>query len=100
MTARVASPPRDRFMAVVRGSATILILLAIIASCALAAHILTAPFDHDEHMYVTAGVLWPSHRLYSDFLFLQMPYLPMVYAGVFNATGAERLLLTARAITA
>jgi 4-amino-4-deoxy-L-arabinose transferase-like glycosyltransferase len=101
MTSGRESALRGLFRAAVRRpEVTFSILLAVVATLALMGHVLTAPFDRDEHMYVSAGVLWPSHRLYADFLFLQMPYLPMVYSGVFDATGAERLLFTARLITA
>jgi hypothetical protein len=101
MKTQGASGLRDTFLGVVRRpEKPFFILLAVVATLALTAHVLVAPLDRDEHMYVTAGVLWPSHHLYADFLFLQMPYLPMLYSAVFEATGAERLLYTARLFTA
>lgn len=41
--------------------------------------------DHNEQMYVAAGKLVAEGELiYRDFGFVQMPYLPFVYAGIFS----------------
>ncbi|MEA4908111.1 MAG: hypothetical protein VB089_10840, partial [Anaerolineaceae bacterium] len=51
--------------------------------------------DHNEHMYVTAGVLVRQGRqLYRDFAYLQMPYLPLLYGGLYRwlGNGAYNLL--------
>ncbi|NMB90816.1 MAG: hypothetical protein GYA17_20845, partial [Chloroflexi bacterium] len=51
--------------------------------------------DHNEHMYVTAGVLVSQGRqLYRDFAYLQMPYLPLLYGGLYRwlGNGAYNLL--------
>jgi hypothetical protein len=56
--------------------------------------------DHNEQMYVTAAVLLlHGQRLYVDFAFFQMPYLPHVYRAAFAVTPTTRYLLTARVIT-
>jgi 4-amino-4-deoxy-L-arabinose transferase-like glycosyltransferase len=51
-----------------------------------------APLNHDEHMYVAAGVLVRDQALYTDFAYLQAPYLPYLYAAVFPAAGTYYLL--------
>jgi hypothetical protein len=38
---------------------------------------MNSPVDHNEHMYISAGVLAKENTLYKDFAFLQMPYLPI-----------------------
>jgi hypothetical protein len=64
----------------------------------LAALTCFAPLNHDEHMYVAAGVLVRDQALYTDFAYLQAPYLPYLYAAVFPATGT-RYLVAARLVT-
>ena len=59
--------------------------------------VLCVPLSHDEHMYVTAGMLLREHAVYADFAYLQAPYLPLLYAPVFGLTGGSHLLLCARA---
>ncbi len=80
--------------------ASSVVAVAAISVVALVAHVLTAPLDHDEHMYVAAGVLWPERHLYSDFLYFQTPYLPVLYSALFGAAHVERLLFAARLFTA
>jgi 4-amino-4-deoxy-L-arabinose transferase-like glycosyltransferase len=58
-----------------------------------------APLNHDENMYVAAGVLSKDHRLYGGFAYLQMPYLPYVYRAVFEVTATTRYLLWARLLS-
>lgn len=44
--------------------------------------------NHNEHMYITAGVLVSQNKvLYRDFAFLQMPYLPYLYGGLYKLLG-------------
>jgi hypothetical protein len=76
----------------------LVVVLLIIAVCMLAITV-SAPVSNDEHMYITAGVLTQSHTLYKDFAYLQMPYLPLVYAGIYAVTGTEYYLLYARIFT-
>jgi hypothetical protein len=45
------------------------------AGCFVFTSAMTAAPDHDENMYVTAGVLLDELSMHSDFAFLQMPYL-------------------------
>lgn len=45
-------------------------------------------FNHNEHMYITASVLISQNKvLYRDFAYLQMPYLPLIYSGVYKIFG-------------
>lgn len=63
------------------------------------AHILARPVEANEHMYIAASVLAMDHSLYRDFAYVQMPYLAKLYALLFQATGTEHYLLTARIFT-
>ena len=55
---------------------------------------------HNEQMYVAAGyLLSQGQRLYADFAFVQMPYMPWVYAAVYAVTGAGYYLLKAKLVT-
>jgi len=66
-------------------------LSTMIVCCVLAyacigafARIMTS-LNHNEHMYICAGVLTAQGQsLYRDFAYLQAPYLPMAYGIVFN----------------
>lgn len=41
--------------------------------------------NHNEHMYITAGVLVSQNKiLYKDFAYLQTPYLPLLYGGLYK----------------
>lgn len=42
------------------------------------------PFNHNEHMYLSAGVLAADHTLYSDFAYLQTPLHPMIHGLIFS----------------
>jgi len=45
-------------------------------------------FDHNEHMYITAGVLISQDKvLYKEFAFVQMPFLALFYGGVYKIFG-------------
>ncbi|MBX6311601.1 MAG: hypothetical protein IRY99_01560 [Isosphaeraceae bacterium] len=63
------------------------------------AHAMNTPHDHNEQMYVTAGYLAQHKALYSDFSYVQMPYLPYLYAAIYKITGTSHYLLWAKAIT-
>ncbi len=54
---------------------------------------------HDEGMYLGASYLAMDKSLYSDFSYFQAPYLPLLLAATFEASGASRLLLTGRRVT-
>jgi len=73
--------------------------LAVFAAVVLpGALVLCVPLSHDEHMYVAAGVLLGEHALYADFAYLQAPYLPFLYALVFDLADRSYLLLCGRAV--
>ncbi len=57
---------------------------------------MTLPLNHNEQMYVTAGYMLRSAEIYRDFAFVQMPYLPILYDGLFRLFQADHLLLVAR----
>ena len=54
---------------------------------------------HDEGMYLGASYLAMDKSLYSEFSYFQAPYLPLLLAATFEASGASRLLLTGRRVT-
>ncbi|HVV39385.1 MAG TPA: hypothetical protein VHD31_03660 [Candidatus Paceibacterota bacterium] len=60
------------------------------------------PFDHNEHMYLTAGRLLAEYPLYTAVGYVQMPLLPWIYSILFpvgHLLGAPALLV-ARLVTA
>lgn len=71
----------------------------VLAGCLVFTSAMTAAPDHDENMYVTAGVLLDDLSMYSDFAFLQMPYLPWLYRTAFALTGTTSTYLVARVVT-
>lgn len=60
------------------------------------AHAMTAPLDHNEHMYLSAAILARDYTLYTDFAFLQMPYFPLLTQLFFSATSTEYYVLWGR----
>ncbi len=74
------------------------LLLLLIAVC-MFSYTMNISVMNDEHMYVSAGVLAQSNTMYKDFAYLQMPYLPLIYAGIYKITGTEYYLLYARIFT-
>ncbi len=51
--------------------------------------VLMGSMSPDEHMYVSAGQLLMEHALYSDFSYLQAPYMAYIYDGVFQTANSE-----------
>jgi hypothetical protein len=73
--------------------------LAVFAAVVLpGALVLCVPLSHDENMYIAAGVLLGEHTLYADFAYLQAPYLPLLYALVFDLTDQAYLLFCGRMV--
>ena len=61
-----------------------IVLLGIIGVFALT----MTTSNHNEHMYITATVLASQGKtLYQDFAYLQTPYLPLLYGGIFKTLG-------------
>ena len=57
-------------------------------------------YDHNENTYVPQAVmLQQSKRLYTDFCYLQTPYLPHVYCAAFTLLGTTHYLLVAKVLT-
>lgn len=75
-------------------SAGFLVLWLGMFSC-----IVTGSVGHDENMYIAAGILSQSQSLYTDFAYLQMPYLPMLYGTIYKLTGTAHFLLWGRLIS-
>ena len=61
--------------------------------------VLGRPLSHDEHMYIAAGALLRDRVLYKDFAYLQTPYLPYVYRGLFALLPAADWWLAARLVS-
>ena len=54
--------------------------LCVAVAFAGAIGVILTVFDHNEHMYLAAGVLVTQNKvIYRDFAYLQMPYLPLLY---------------------
>ncbi len=64
-----------------------------VALIAAFAEIMTS-LSHNEHMYIAASLFVLDGRmLYRDFSYLQTPYLPLVYAGLFQFLGIKSYYL-------
>jgi hypothetical protein len=74
-------------------------LLSLLLAAGMFSYTMNEPLMHDENMYITAGYLLKDYALYTDFSFLQMPYLPMLYAAVYTVTDTSYYVLTARLMT-
>jgi hypothetical protein len=74
---------------------TVFIALAALALC----RTMTAPVGRNEHMYIAAGYLFQSQRLYTDFSYVQTPLLPMIYGCFFRLTNTDHYLFLARCLT-
>ena len=57
---------------------------------------MTVPLHDDEQIFVTAGYMMRSVEIYRDFAIMQMPYLPILYDGLFRLFQADHLLLVGR----
>lgn len=75
-----------------------LLVLALLS--ALIFNTIMVSFDHNEQMYVTAGVLASQgYQLYSDFAYLQTPYLPLLYGQIFRFVDTTAYLFLAKTLT-
>lgn len=78
-----------------------LVVLIAVAAAAILANSMTKPLGHDEQMYCTAGVLLAEGKtIYRDFSYVaQMPYHPLLCAGLFKALDTTHYLLTVRLLS-
>jgi len=76
----------------------VIIIFAVLLTGAFS-YIMNAPLNHNEHMYITSGVLVGNNSLYEDFAYLQMPYLPLIYGTFYKLTGTSYYLLWGRVFT-
>jgi hypothetical protein len=75
-------------------------LLVLVLLSALIFNTIMVSFDHNEQMYVTAGVLASQgHQLYFDFAYLQTPYLPLIYGQIFRLVDTTSYLFLAKTLT-
>lgn len=59
-----------------------------------------ASFDHNEQMYVSAGILVArGSQIYTDFAYLQTPLLPLIYGWLFRITESQDFLLVAKMVS-
>ncbi|MDJ0864469.1 MAG: hypothetical protein QNK03_00075 [Myxococcota bacterium] len=76
------------------------LLLAAAVSVVGAWNGVRGTFDHNEHMYVMAGVLTSQgERLYRDFPYVQMPYLPLLYGALFRFVEPAWYYATAKIVS-
>ena len=73
-------------------SVLVVLVLAVFANS------MTKPLGHDEQMYCTAGFLLTQGKMiYRDFSYVaQMPYHPLLCAGIFKLLNTTHYLLTVR----
>jgi hypothetical protein len=72
---------------------SILILILIFALVGAFSKVMTS-FNHNEHMYIAAGILVSKGQvLYKDFAYLQTPYLPLFYGGFYQFFGVTSYYL-------
>lgn len=74
----------------------VVVVLMGLVFAAVFLFVMNSPIDHNEHMYVAAGKLCQSEKLYTDFAFLQMPYMAVFYGLVFKIMGSGGYLMAAR----
>ncbi len=58
--------------------------------------IMSQTYIHDDNMYVAAGILLAEKQIYSDFTYLQTPYMPYLYNLVFRLNDYSRPLLVGK----
>lgn len=81
---------------------SIFVVLAVIAlSFAIFANSMTKSLGRDEQMYCTGGALMAQGKMiYRDFSYpAQMPYHPLLYAGLFRLFGTTRYLFVGRIVS-
>lgn len=77
------------------------LLVGVMALCVVLAGagafgVVLTVFDHNEHMYLAAGVQAAQGKaLYRDFAYLQMPYLPLWYGKLFQGLHIQAYYLLA-----
>jgi hypothetical protein len=87
----VVAPPRSRGQSLALAAA--LAILALLGA-GLVGTILSAPLRHDEHLFVSNGLLFGEGGLYRDFGYNHLPNLPILLKGVTLATaGASPILV-------
>lgn len=53
---------------------------------------------HDEHMFVTSGVLFKHLSLYTQYTYSHLPNLPILFGSAFAVLGTDHFLLVSRLI--
>ncbi len=78
----------------------ILWMLVLGAVSVLVCNTVLVSYDHNEQMYVTAGVLVSQgQQLYTDFAYLQTPNLPLIYGLIFRLANTHEYLFLAKSMT-
>ena len=77
------------------------VLVLVVLSVAMVANAMTKELGRDEQMYCTAGVLLARGKLiYRDFAYpSQLPYHPLLLAGLYRTLGTHHFLLTGRLVS-
>lgn len=68
------------------------------AIACIAGRILAFPIKRDEHMFLTVAQQFHNGDLYRDLGYNHLPNLAMLFSAIFDLTGTEHYLLTARLI--
>lgn len=74
------------------------LFLAIPLLAALFGWIMVRELNHDEQLFVSAGVLIGEETMYRDFLYGHLPNFPLLLNGIYQLTGTSHYLLVARLV--
>jgi len=90
------NPKMNRISLKIAGVLAFSVLVVLVL--AVFANSMTKPLGHDEQMYCTAGFLLAQGKMiYRDFSYVaQMPYHPLLCAGIFKLLNTTYYLLTVR----
>lgn len=72
------------------------VVIGIVLTLALFGLVMSRSLDHDEHLFVSAGVLAQHVTLYRDFIYGHLPNLPLLLGAIYKLSGTAHYLLTAR----
>ncbi|MBC8428744.1 MAG: hypothetical protein H8D05_00715 [FCB group bacterium] len=79
-----------------RSGSIALCLIAVYSILICFSVIMSETFIHDDNMYIAAGILLSEKQIYSDFSYLQTPYMPYLYNLVFSLNDYSHPLLVGK----
>ena len=83
-----------------KGFVKFILFVSVLLTLYFSLNIILNNVDHNEYMYVSAGVLLKNgNMIYKDFAFLQTPLLPLIYAIAYKIIPSCNYLLIAKLIS-